>query len=171
MAIGSNVVTQITISVDDFDKAVENWAAVLGMEKPQTIHFPGPDKVPNFTNDELTDCSDIKIATFVLPNVRIELIKSGKNKNAFSEDVAKDGYGLHDLCFIVPDRHAANECLQGLGVPKPYHIGYWPKVTYAFVDSRKQLGVKLNIKTQGEDNAEHQKEVLADREAHKKDFE
>jgi catechol 2,3-dioxygenase-like lactoylglutathione lyase family enzyme len=169
MSIGQDEVCHIAILVRDLDKAVENWAAVLSMEKPEPWYFPASDKVPNFTNGEPTDCSDVRLAVFQLPNVRIELVQPGQKQNAFKEAIDKYGEGLQHISFIVPDRHQANQCLQKLGMPQPYHIGYWPEGTYAFVNSRRQLGIEINVKTD-DNNAQRQKEVLADRNAHKKDL-
>jgi hypothetical protein len=47
----------------------------------------------------------------------------------------------------VPDREKAQVKLQSIGVPPPYHIGYWLGGTYSFTNNVPQLGVEVNIKT------------------------
>ena len=138
------------------------------MERPEPWFYP-QDKVPNFTDGEPDDCSDVQLAVFQLANVRLEIVQPGKKKNAFKDAIDKHGEGLQHISFIVPDRHEANQSLQKLGMPQPYHIGYWPEGTYAFVNSRDHLGIEVNIKTD-DNNSRKQKEVLADKNAHKKDL-
>jgi len=155
--------------VKDVDQAASNWAALLGMEKPEPGYFPAADRVPNFTNGEPTDIGDVLAVVFDLPNVRIELVQPGSNPNAFTAKMARDGEGLQHISFIVPDRHAANQALQELGAPQPYHIGYWPDGTYAFVDSTEQLGVEINIKTD-DSNAEKIQEIKRNPALHRDDL-
>jgi hypothetical protein len=60
---------------------------------------------------------------------------------------------VENFVFIVPDRKKAMKTLKDPAASKPVHIGYWPNGTCSFTDTREQLGVKINIKTD-DDNAE-----------------
>ena len=152
-SIGTNILCHVAILVKDIRKAVDNWAAILGVEKPNIWNLPDAKTVPSFTRGESGDYTDCQLAVFDLENAKIELCQPGQNPSPWKEALEKYGEGVQHVSFVVPDRDQANRALEGIGVPPAYHIGYWPTTTYAFFDSKEQLGVEINIKTD-EDNTE-----------------
>jgi catechol 2,3-dioxygenase-like lactoylglutathione lyase family enzyme len=170
MSIGSKKMCQLAILVRDIERALDNWAKLLGMEKPSIWIFPKPDEVPAFTNGNIGDYSDCKLAIFELDNIRLELVEPGPHSGPWKEKLERDGEGLQHLSFIVPDRKKFNEALKNIGAPVPYHIGYWPDVTYSFVNTIPQLGVELNIKTE-DDNREKIKKLKENPELYEMDLE
>ena len=171
MSIGTKAVCHIALLVKDLAKAVKNWSMLLGIDDPKLWTYPEYDQVPSFTHGEPTDNTDTKFAVFQLDNIILELVQPGDNpKTPYREGMDRDGEGLEGISFVVKDRHAANQVLKEMGAPKPYHIGYFPDGTYAFVDTREQLGIEINIKTD-DDNTKKIPELKADPTLHLKDFE
>jgi hypothetical protein len=106
---------------------------------------------------------------FILDNVNIELIQPGEKPSPWRDVLEKNGEGLQNLAFIVPNRKEAIRTLSELGAPKPFHIGYWPGGTYSFTDSAGLLGVGIGIKTD-DDNTEIIKRLKGDPDLHKGDL-
>jgi catechol 2,3-dioxygenase-like lactoylglutathione lyase family enzyme len=169
MAIGTTRLCHIAIIVKDLKKAMDNWSNLLGIEKPNVWKIPPSNEVPQFTHGKMEHYYDCQFAVFKLENVNIELIQPGDNSGPWKEALEKDGEGLQNLAFIVPDRKEAMKTLKEMDAPTAFHIGYWPKGTYSFTDTRKQLGVGINIKTD-DDNAEIIKKLQINPELYKNDL-
>jgi catechol 2,3-dioxygenase-like lactoylglutathione lyase family enzyme len=169
MSIGTTKLCHIAILVRDLDRALKNWEEVLGVMAGKAFYLPPSSEVPAFTNGEMGDYTDCRLATIQLDNCLLELVQPGKNPSPWKEKLDRDGEGVQHISFIVPDRKKAQEQLQAVGAPKPYHIGYWPGGTYSFTNSVPQLGVEVNIKTDDNNQAKNA-ELLRDPDLHKKDL-
>jgi catechol 2,3-dioxygenase-like lactoylglutathione lyase family enzyme len=169
MAIGTKRLCHIAVIVKDIEKAVENWAEVLGLPKAEIFCLPPKEEVPSFTGGELGDYSDVKLAVYELENCKIELAQPGSKPSPWKDMLDRRGEGVQHLSFIVPDRKSAQDQLKAVGAGEPYHIGYWPGGTYSFTDTIKQLGVEINIKT-NDDNTAKREKLLSDPDFHKKDL-
>lgn len=169
MSIGTTKLCHIAILVHDLDRAIKNWEQVLGVKAGEPFYLPPASEVPAFTNGEMGDYTDCRLATIQLENCLLELVQPGNNPGPWKEKLDRDGEGVQHLSFIVPDRKQAQGALQAAGAPKPYHIGYWPGGTYSFTDSASQLGVEINIKTE-DDNTAKKAVLLSDPDYHKKDL-
>ncbi|MDR1420254.1 MAG: VOC family protein [Treponema sp.] len=169
MSIGTTKLCHVAILVKDLDKAIRNWEQVLGIKANKPFNLPPSSQMPSFTNGELGDYSDCKLATFQLENCILEFVQPGEKPGPWKDKLDRDGEGLQHISFIVPDRKEAQGALQALGAPKPYHIGYWPDGTYSFTDSVPQLGIEVNIKT-NDDNTSKKAKLLSDPNFHKQDL-
>jgi catechol 2,3-dioxygenase-like lactoylglutathione lyase family enzyme len=167
MSIGTTTLCHVAILVKDINKAVENWSKVLGLEKPKVWTLP-PD-VPTFTDGKQGDYTDCQLAVFKLENAKIELVQPGPKSGPWKDALEKYGEGCQHLSFIVPDRKKAQDSLKEIGAGAPFHIGYWPTGTYSFTDTKKLLGVEINIKT-NEDNTEKVKKLQTNPDLHKEDL-
>ncbi|GMO13205.1 MAG: hypothetical protein Ta2A_23740 [Treponemataceae bacterium] len=169
MSLGTTKLCHIAILVHDLDKAIKNWEQVLGVKAGKPFSLPPASEVPAFTNGEMGDYSDCRLATIQLENCMLELVQPGKNSSPWKEKLDRDGEGVQHISFVVPDRKKAQGELQAVGAPKPYHIGYWPGGTYSFTDAVCQLGVEINIKTD-DDNTAKKAALLRDINFHKQDL-
>lgn len=170
MSIGTTRLCHIAIIVKDIQKAMDNWSRLLGMEKPEVWKIPPSGEVPQFTHGKLEHYYDCQFAVFQLSNVNIELVQPGEHSGPWKEALDKNGEGVENLAFIVPERKEAMKTLKDLAAPKPFHIGYWPNGTYSFTDTSEQLGVEINIKT-NDNNAEIIKKLQTSPGLYKKDLE
>jgi catechol 2,3-dioxygenase-like lactoylglutathione lyase family enzyme len=169
MAIGTTKLCHIAILVKDLDKALGNWERVLGVKAGTPFYLPPSSEVPAFTSGELGDYTDCRLATIQLENCVLELVQPGTKAGPWKDKLDRDGEGVQHISFIVPDRKKAQDELQAVGAPKPYHIGYWPGGTYSFTDSAAQLGVEVNIKTD-DDNTAKKLRLLSDPDFHRQDL-
>jgi catechol 2,3-dioxygenase-like lactoylglutathione lyase family enzyme len=169
MSIETTKLCHIAILVKDLDKALRNWEQVLGIKPGTPFNLPPSSEVPAFTNGDMGDYTDCRIATIQLDNCTLEFVQPGKNPSPWKEKLDRDGEGVQHISFIVPDRKKAQDTLKATGAPMPYHIGYWPGGTYSFIDSVPQLGVEINIKT-NDDNTAKKIRLLSDPAFHKEDL-
>jgi catechol 2,3-dioxygenase-like lactoylglutathione lyase family enzyme len=169
MPIGTTKLCHIAILVKDLDKALKNWEQVLGIKAGAPFNLPPSNEVPAFTNGDMGNYTDCRIAVIQLENCMLEFVQPGTNPSPWKEKLDKDGEGVQHVSFVVPDRKIAQDALKATGAPPPYHIGYWPGGTYSFTDSVPQLGVEINIKTD-DDNAAKKENLLRDPEFHKRDL-
>ncbi|MDR2478718.1 MAG: VOC family protein [Treponema sp.] len=169
MAIGTTKLCHIAIVVRNLETALKNWERVLGVQAGEPFCLPPSSEVPAFTNGEMGDYTDCRLATIQLENCLLELVQPGNNPSPWKEKLDRDGEGVQHLSFIVPDRKKAQGELEAIGAPKPYHIGYWPGGTYSFTDSVPQLGVEINIKTD-DDNTGKKAALLRDPDYHTEDL-
>jgi catechol 2,3-dioxygenase-like lactoylglutathione lyase family enzyme len=169
MSIGTAKLCHIAILVKDLDKALENWEKVLGIKANTPFNLPPSSEVPAFTNGDMGDYTDCRIATIQLENCMLEFVQPGNKASPWKEKLDRDGEGVQHISFIVPDRKKAQDALKAAGAPPPYHIGYWPGGTYSFTNSVPELGVEINIKTD-DDNTAKKAKLLSDPEFHKEDL-
>ena len=169
MSIGTTKLCHIAILVKDLDRTLKNWEQVLGIKSGVPFKLPPSSEVPAFTNGDMGDYTDCRLATFELENCMLEFVQPGNNPSPWKEKLDRDGEGVQHISFIVPDRRKAQDTLKEIGAPPPYHIGYWPGGTYSFIDSASQLGVEINIKTD-DDNTAKKAKLLSDPAFHKGDL-
>ncbi len=84
----SSRVAHIAIAVDDLQKAIGMYTALLG-RSPETTVTVGDQQV--------------RIAMFNMDGCRVELMEGVTPDSAVSRFVASRGPGLHHVCLTVPD--------------------------------------------------------------------
>lgn len=145
--IRTNTVCHMAIIVEDIDRTVSNWAKLFNKEKPEIIHIPSSDKVPAYTDGKLGDYSDCKISVIHFENLALEFVEPGPGPSPWRDLLEKQGGNcLQNISFVVPEGKEAFAALKEVGVPAPFHIGYYPGGTYTFIESSEQLGIPINIK-------------------------
>ena len=145
--IKTTAVCHMAIIVEDIESVLSNWAALFGKEKPNIIQIPPSSQVPAYTDGKLGDYSDCKISVINFDNLALEFVQPGPGPSPWRDLLEKNGGNcLQNISFVVPDSKEAFAALKEVGVPAPFHIGYYPAGTYTFIDSAKQLGIPINIK-------------------------
>lgn len=146
---GNRIITQICIVVHDVKQANANWSEVLGLpeEKIETIF---PDGILHYTHDKLAEYRDCQVAKYQLDNFVLELLQPGETPSPWRAFLEKNGQGVFHFCVFVDDRKVFQQTLSDIGVPLPYHIGYFPGGSYSYVDSKEQLGIELSVNHQAD---------------------
>ena len=163
-------VTQINFVVRDLEKVKASWGNLLG-EPLLEYNLQGYDEVPTKMNGENVDCSDVVGLKYVLGHFNWDDMmaakpqaddvfffafwKPGTNDTAWKRFLDENGEGIMDIEMRVDDREKAYEAIG----KRPYHIGYFPNLTYSFVDCKDTFYTNLNINCR-EDNAEIRRELL-----------
>ena len=144
----NKIITQICIVVHDVKKANANWAKILDLpeEKIETIF---PDGILHYTHDQPVEYKDIQVAKYQLDNFVLELLQPGETPSPWKAHLDKYGQGVFHFCVLVNDRKVFQQKLSGIGVGLPYHIGYFPRGSYSYVDAKEQLGIELSVDNNG----------------------
>lgn len=148
MSIGTIKISQISVCTWDLEKAEKCYTALLGIE-PERIQLQPFDKVPALTHGKPDHgMKDIEFLVYHMADgVKLEVYGPCPKGTPAQEFLETHGQGVMNFAFMVEDRQAAyKEIGKVCAAQQPYHEGHFPKATYSFVDTFKELGVELNIK-------------------------
>ena len=170
MSVKSKTIMQIAIIVEDLDFVVNNFVNTFGIERPDPFFIPPTQKVPTFNRTVQEDCSDVKLAVLHFEGMIIEVAQPGAADTVFKRWLDKNGAGVHHFGFLV-DEKDKDEALSSMaaldcGVD---HAGFYPNLTYTFVDGKKAFGIDFNIKW-NTDNVEKIQNMIANPAAPLSDF-
>ena len=140
---------QITIMVDDIQKAAKAWAALLDIPVPEiwVNHLKSNEDYP-YTYRGRTDAPcDLQMCVIDMGGWVIELHQVGNEPSTFREFQNKHGQGVHHIGFEVGNaRDEVIKELKEMGFDTERTIGVYPGSSWTIVDSEDVLGVNLNIK-------------------------
>ena len=165
MSIGTIKISQISVCTWDLEKAEKCYTAMLGIE-PERIRLQPFDKVPALTHGKPDHgMQHIEFLVYhMADDVKLEVYGPCPKGTPAQEFLEKHGQGVMNFAFIVEDRQQAyDEIAKVCQAAGPYHEGFFPKATYSFVDTFKELGVELNIK-QMTDNTQRIPEIIREHE-------
>ena len=143
--LGTDLLCQVGILVNDIEKTAAEWAAFLGVEPPD-VQLTGD--VNEAQTKYLGQSSEArsKLAFFhVGPNVDVELIEPDKNPNStWRHDLDANGEGFHHIAFVVKgmkDKIAASE-KNGFRL---LQTGEYTGGRYAYIDANEKLKLVLEL--------------------------
>ncbi|MBR6180440.1 MAG: VOC family protein [Prevotella sp.] len=139
---------QVTIIVDDIQRAAKAWAALLGVPEPEiwTNHLKGNVENPYTYRGKDIPC-DLQMCVFEMGSWVLELHQIDDTPSTFREFQNKHGNGVHHLGFEVgDDRDVVIAELKAMGFDTERTIGVYPGSSWTIVDTEDVLGVNLNIK-------------------------
>jgi hypothetical protein len=143
--LGTDLLCQVGILVNDIEKTGKEWAAFLGVEPPE-VQVTGD--VSEAETKYLGQSSEArsKLAFFhVGPNVDIELIEPDKSPHStWRHDLDANGEGFHHIAFVVKgmkDKIAASEA-KGF---KLLQTGEYTGGRYAYIDANEKLKLVLEL--------------------------
>ncbi len=142
--LGTTVVTQIGILVNDIEKTAGVYAEFLGVEKPDIVLTGDYDDA---RTEYLAQPSRAraKLAFFkVGPNVDIELIEPDEEPSTWRNDLDERGEGFHHVAFVVNGMKEKIVALQASGMPL-LQKGEYPGGRYAYVDAKEKLKLILEL--------------------------
>lgn len=142
--LGTNVVTQIGILVNDIEKTGKAFSEFLGceypgwnwtdpLEKAQTEYLGKPSK------------ARAKLMFFhVGPNVDIELIEPDHEPSTWRHDLDQKGEGFHHIAFIIKGMKEKSAFLTAKGMPL-LQKGEYTGGRYAYHDATDALKMVLEL--------------------------
>ena len=150
--IGSAHIKQICLCTWDLEKSERAWTHVLGIE-PRKLKTPVFSDVPTFTDGNPDSFGPQDFLVYDLEGgMALEIFGPGDGVNPWRRFLEKNGEGVMNVAFFVPDRERAYSVIgEVCEAATPYHEGFYPGGTYTFVDTMKELQTELNIKND-EDN-------------------
>jgi 4-hydroxyphenylpyruvate dioxygenase-like putative hemolysin len=142
--IGTQVVTQIGILVNDIEKTCQKYAEFLGVENPGF-------KITNVYNEARTEfkgkptAARAKLAFFkVGENLSIELIEPDHQPSTWRESLDINGEGVHHIAFVINGMKEKIINLEKNGMPL-LQKGEYKDGRYAYMDCEKDLKLIVEL--------------------------
>ena len=142
---GLKTIVQVAVVCRDIEVTARRWAGFLGVEMPKIS-----------TTDSGNECGMVylgkpsdarcKLAFFDTGTCAVELIQPLGAGSSWQDVLDKNGESVHHIAFRVADLKGTLRGCEEQGMPL-IHQGHWGggNGTYAYVDSRKQLGVMIEF--------------------------
>lgn len=142
--LGTKVVTQIGILVNDIETAAQAYADFLGVEKPQIRLTDDLSKSQARFKGKPTKAR-AKLAFFkVGPTLDIELIQPDGEQSTWREDLDCKGEGVHHIAFQIKGMKGKVSGLEQDGM-KLLQTGEYTGGRYAYLDGSKDLKVTIEL--------------------------
>ena len=160
MGIKTDGICQIALVVKDIEATVKLYENMFGLSDLRIDPLPKAKDVPAYYRGRPGDFSGCRICAFKLGNMVLEMVEPDEKPSPWKEFLDAHGQGVQHIGFQVDDKYEALAALEAEGC-KPTHVGYFPSMTYVFVDTNEKFGIDFNIKQAGEDNNEKIAKLLA----------
>jgi catechol 2,3-dioxygenase-like lactoylglutathione lyase family enzyme len=142
-ALGTTVVTQVGIIVQDIEASARSWADILGLPLPE-IQITDSLDVAQTEYQGAPTTARAKLAFFHLGQVDIELIEPIGEPSTWKDQLDRHGDSLHHIAFQIKGMQEKLAYLDSKGVSLVQR-GEYTGGRYAYVDSRTQLGTILEL--------------------------
>ena len=142
--LGTNIVTQVGILVNDIEKSSQDYADFFGMEKPNWILTDEYEKTQAEYIGKPSNAK-AKLAFFnVGPNMSIELIEPDNELSTWRDDLNKYGEGVHHIAFVIKGMKEKIEICQRNGMPL-LQKGEYTGGRYAYIDAKNSLKTIIEL--------------------------
>lgn len=144
LPLGTDIVVQIGLLVNDIEKASQAYADFLGVEKPQwqmtgtmeeaqTEYLGKPSK------------ARAKLAFFdISPTTQLELIEPDHEPSTWRHDLDQNGEGFHHIAFYIKGIKEKIAILGRNDMPL-LQKGEYTGGRYAYIDANKELKLVLEL--------------------------
>ncbi|HEY5584371.1 MAG TPA: VOC family protein [Ruminiclostridium sp.] len=160
MGINTDGICQIALVVSNIEDTVKQYEKAFGLKDLKIEFLPETKNIPAYFKGQLGDFSGCRICAFKLGSVALEMIEPDEKPSPWREFLDTHGQGVQHIGFLVDDKYEALKTLEDEGC-KPFHVGYFPNMTYVFVDTLSKFGVDFNIKQANEHNEEKIAKLLS----------
>lgn len=144
---GSRKLAQIAFVVNDIEAAIDRWADLLGIDKPEVILTdPGNAVHADYRGQPTNDRA--KLAFFDLGGVQLELIEPVGSNSAWAEGLPELGERFHHIAFWVDDMGESTEFLAGRGIER-IQRGDMGQGEYAYFDATAQVRCMIELLAKG----------------------
>ncbi len=142
--LGTDIVTQIGILVNDIDATAQAYADFLGVPKPP-IGMTGPYEESNAQYLGNPTPARTKQAFFTIgPNIEIELLEPDHEPSTWRHDLDTKGEGVHHIAFNIKGMKEKIQLCVDKGLPL-LQTGEWATGRYAYLDATKPLKVLIEL--------------------------
>lgn len=141
--LGTEIVCQVGVIVEEIDRVSKAWADLLGVEVPPARLTDGEDLSHIRFRGEPTDAR-AKLAFFDLGQVQLELIEPVGGPSTWREFLDQHGQGIHHIAFRIQGMDDIIARLEARGVP-PVQRGDYTGGRYGYVDGVPLLGAILEL--------------------------
>ncbi|WAM33673.1 VOC family protein [Caldicellulosiruptor morganii] len=142
--LGTDVVVQIGIIVNNIEKAAKEFAEFFAVDVPEIIETEEFEKSHTEYKGEPTRAR-AKLAFFRnFKNIEIELIEPDSNPSTWREFLDKHGEGIHHIGVFVKNMDQKIENLKKVGIDVVQR-GDYTGGRYAYMDSVEKLKFILEL--------------------------
>ena len=142
--LGTNVVTQVGMLVNDIEKTSEEYAKFFDIPNPGYI-VTDVEEVAQTKYMGQPSKARAKLAFFhVGPNVDIELIEPDHEPSTWRHDLDQKGEGFHHIAFVIQGMKGASQRLIANGMPL-LQTGEYTGGRYAYHDANDALKLVLEL--------------------------
>lgn len=126
--LGTRKIAQLGFVVNDLEQAVNEYAQLLGAEKPPVIKEDRAKKV-----------------VFNTPTIAIELVEPDNTGNIWRKHLQANGEGVYDLAFEVKNLKESVKLLESMGYPVIYTDVDSKGTKFAYVDTSSTFKVVFKL--------------------------
>lgn len=144
--LGTNLIVQVGIMVNDIEKTLESYCEFFGIENPGYVVTDIPEIAKTVYMGQPSECR-CKQAFVDCGQLKIELIEPDHNPSAWRAGLDENGEGIHHIAFRVKGLEDTVERLNKLGYEQ-IQYGEWSKRTgghYSYVDTREKMKFLLEL--------------------------
>lgn len=143
--LGTNIVCQIGLVVNDIRKTGQAWADFFGVPLPEVVGSGDDEVVQGEVYGQRSDAS-CQMMFFDAENVQIELIQPDEKPSAWRNILNERGEGLHHLAFQIKDSEGLTKTLVQKGWPEMQKGNYGSGTgMFTYIDSRKDLKLIIEL--------------------------
>lgn len=142
--LGTNVVTQIGILVHDIEKVAQDYADLLGVDKPEIYSTATPDIAKTIYQGNPTNARTKQAFFHVGPNIDIELLEPDHEPSTWRHDLDTYGEGIHHIAFNINGMKKVVEAFDRNGL-KEIQKGEWIGGRYSYIDAKETLKLTLEL--------------------------
>ncbi len=141
--LGTNVITQIGILVNDIEKTSKAYADFFGVEKPKWFWTDTVDVAQTEYMGESSEARS-KLAFFDMGSLQLELIEPDQHPSTWRDHLNAHGEGPHHIAFVIEGMKEKIAVMEAKGM-KLVQKGEYTGGRYAYLDTFPQLKVMLEL--------------------------
>lgn len=142
--MGTQVVTQIAILVNDIETTAKAYAELFGIDVPEIYATPTADIAKTLYMGQPTEGRTKQAFFQVGDNLAIELLEPDHEPSTWRNDLNVNGEGVHHIAFVVNGIRQVVKKFEQKGI-KEIQKGEWPGGQYAYLDTKDWLKVTLEL--------------------------
>jgi methylmalonyl-CoA/ethylmalonyl-CoA epimerase len=142
-ALGTNVIAQIGILVNDIEKTSQNYADFFGIEKPEWSLTDTLERAKTEFEGNPTEAR-AKLAFFDMGSLQLELIEPDQNPSTWRKHLDEHGEGPHHIAFFIEGMQEKIKLMERKRMPL-LQKGEYTGGKYAYMDTFKDLKIIIEL--------------------------
>ncbi|MCM3690433.1 VOC family protein [Neobacillus niacini] len=142
-ALGTNVIAQIGILVNDIEKTSQAYADFFGIDKPEWSLTDKLEKAQTEFEGDPTEAR-AKLAFFDMGSLQLELIEPDHSPSTWRKHLDEHGEGPHHIAFFIKGMKEKIALMEGNQMPL-LQKGEYTGGRYAYMDTFKDLKIILEL--------------------------
>ncbi|MEH7418494.1 VOC family protein [Neobacillus drentensis] len=141
--LGTKVIAQIGILVNDIETVSQAYADFFGVEKPKWNWTDTVDKARTEYKGSASVARS-KLAFFDMGSLQLELIEPDQHPSTWRDHLNEHGEGPHHIAFIIEGMKEKVSLMESRNMPL-VQKGEYTGGRYAYLDTFKDLKIMLEL--------------------------